>query len=75
MSGVKKVNVKELIEELKKHNEKQLVMIESRHASYHFHVDKVVDGLIDKDLDELIDDKRVVLLHEGKQIGIKKKEV
>ena len=69
------MDVKELIEELKKHDDEQLVMIESRHASYHFHVDKVVDGLIDKDLDELIDDKRVVFLREEKQIWMKKKEV
>lgn len=69
------MNVKELIEELKKHNDEQLVMIESRHASYHFHVDKVAERLIDKDLDELIEDKKVVFLHEGKQVWMNIKKV
>jgi len=72
---VKNMNVKGLIEKLKKYDETQLVLIESRHASYHFHVDKVAKGLIDKDLDELIEDKKVVILHEGKQVWMKKKKV
>ena len=42
---------------------------------YHFHVDKVTEGLTDKDLDELIEDKKVVFLHEGQQMWIKKKKV
>lgn len=72
---MKKMNVKELIEKLKKYDEMQLVLIESRHASYHFHVDKVAEGLIDKDLDELIEDRKVVFLHEGKQMWMRKKKV
>ena len=52
------MNVKELVEQLEKYDEDWDVLIESRYASYHFHVDKVTEGLIDKDLDELITNRR-----------------
>jgi len=69
------MNVKELVEQLKKYGEDWDVLIESRDASYHFHVDKVTEGLVDKDLDELIEDRKVVFLHEGQQMWVKKKKV
>ena len=44
---VVKMNVRELIEEINKYDEKMEVYIESKYGSYHFHVNRAAGELID----------------------------
>ena len=53
------MKVKDLIEKLKQFNEDQEVLIQSRYASYHFHIDKVIKKGRGK--------KKAVFIWEGRQ--------
>jgi len=57
------MNVKELIEILKKYNEDSEIYIGSFYDSYHFCMGKIED--------EKINGKQCIFLHEGKQVYIK----
>jgi hypothetical protein len=63
---VEKMNVKELIEKLKKFDEGAEVYIGRFSDQYHFCIGKVEDTISDG--------KECVFLHEGKQVWIKSKK-
>lgn len=60
------MDVKELVEKLKKYNDDSEVYLGSFYDSYHFCIGKIED--------EEIDGKECIFLHEGKQIWIKPKK-
>jgi hypothetical protein len=63
---VEKMNVKELIEKLKKYDEDAELYIGRFSDQYHFCIGKVED--------EILDGKECVFLHEGKQVWVKSKK-
>jgi len=63
---VEKMNVKELIEKLKKYDEGAEVYIGRFYDQYHFCIDKVENIILDG--------KGCVFLHEGKQVWVKSKK-
>ena len=63
---VEKMNVKELIEKLKKYDEGAEVYIGRFSDQYHFCIGKVED--------KILDGKECVFLHEGKQVWVKRKK-
>ena len=62
---VEKMNVKELIEKLKKYDEGAEVYIGSFYDQFHFCIGKVEDEIIDEES---------VFLHEGKQVWLERKK-
>ena len=60
------MNVKELIEKLKKYDESAEVYIGRFYDQYHFCIGRV-DNM-------MLDEKESVFLHEGKQVWVKSKK-